>query len=346
MRILIVTQKVDRNDSVLGFFHRWIEEFAIHCESVVVICLEKGGHNLPSHVQVLSLGKEKKTSTFIYIYRFYSYIWKHRKEYDAVFVHMNPEYAILGSLIWRCLGKKTTLWYTHKHVDAKLKIAEKFVHTIFTASERSFRLPSSKVHVMGHGIDTDVFHPDISLSPRDKSILSVARISSTKRQLDLVQVFYNIYQKNPTYILQIIGSPITAEDHIYLKEIRTYIETHNLHCAVQLLGGKKNSELPRYYQNASVVVNLSTTGSVDKEILEAISCGTLVCTTNEAFETIFPPEMFCSSQDIQIIARCVERLLHLSQEETEHMKKQLRKKVVSDHDLSRLVRNILSYIES
>src|SRR3989344_3937656 len=96
MKILIVTQKVDKNDPVLGFFHRWIEEFAKHYESLVVICLEKGEYHLPQNVKILSLGKEERISKVRYIVHFYKYIWQERKNYDAVFVHMNQEYIILG----------------------------------------------------------------------------------------------------------------------------------------------------------------------------------------------------------------------------------------------------------
>jgi len=59
MKLLIVTQKVDIQDDNLGFFHRWIEGFAEHYESIVVICLQKREFNLPANVRVLSLGKEK-----------------------------------------------------------------------------------------------------------------------------------------------------------------------------------------------------------------------------------------------------------------------------------------------
>ena len=56
-RLLITTQAVDLDDPVLGFFHRWIEEFAKHCESISVICLKEGRHDLPDNVHVYSLGK-------------------------------------------------------------------------------------------------------------------------------------------------------------------------------------------------------------------------------------------------------------------------------------------------
>src|SRR3954464_15352498 len=98
MRLLIFTQKVDRYDPVLGFFYPWLEEFSKRFESIVVVCLEKGEHTLPSNVKVLSLGKEDGVSKYIYLKNFYKYIWNERNNYDKVFVHMNQEYVLLGGL--------------------------------------------------------------------------------------------------------------------------------------------------------------------------------------------------------------------------------------------------------
>ena len=113
-RLLILTQKIDRNDPILGFFHRWVEEFAKHCESVIVVCLQKGEYDLPKNVRVLSIGKEEGGSRMRkivrYIVRFYRYIWHERENYDAVFVHMNPIYVCLAGPWWRLTGRKIALW--------------------------------------------------------------------------------------------------------------------------------------------------------------------------------------------------------------------------------------------
>ena len=69
MRLLIVTQAVASEDSVLGFFVRWIEEFAKHCERIEIICLKEGKHRLPANVCVYSLGKEKGVSRMTYLQR-------------------------------------------------------------------------------------------------------------------------------------------------------------------------------------------------------------------------------------------------------------------------------------
>jgi hypothetical protein len=138
MKLLILTQKADINDDILGFFHRWIEEFARHCESVIVICLQKGEYDLPENVRVLSLGKERVTRYALgvtnklkYLFNFYKYIWQERNNYDSVFVHMNPIYIVLGGLFWKLWNKKIILWYTHKAFNFKLRVAEKLVDKIF-----------------------------------------------------------------------------------------------------------------------------------------------------------------------------------------------------------------------
>ena len=78
MRLLIITQKVDINDPILGFFHHWIEEFAKTFDKATVICLEKGESNLSPEIKVLSLGKERGRSKLKYILKFLYYIWKEK----------------------------------------------------------------------------------------------------------------------------------------------------------------------------------------------------------------------------------------------------------------------------
>ncbi|MBU2219890.1 hypothetical protein KJ665_01980, partial [Patescibacteria group bacterium] len=61
MRLLILTQKIDFNDDILGFMHGWVVEFAKHFESIIVIALGVGEYKLPENVRILSLGKEKNS---------------------------------------------------------------------------------------------------------------------------------------------------------------------------------------------------------------------------------------------------------------------------------------------
>ena len=59
MRLLFITQKVDKDDDVLGVYHEWIAGLAEKLEKVSVICLYRGRVELPDNVSVYSLGKEE-----------------------------------------------------------------------------------------------------------------------------------------------------------------------------------------------------------------------------------------------------------------------------------------------
>lgn len=298
-----MTQKVDQDDQNLGFFHRWIIEFAKHCESVIIICLEKGAHELPANVKVLSLGKEGNKSRGRYLLNFYRYIFQERKNYDAVFVHMNPIYVVLGGIVWKMLGKKISLWYTHKSVDLKLRIAEKFAHRIFTASPESFRLASKKVKIVGHGIDVDLFAPAKDVGQQGSRIVSVGRISPVKNQLAMIQAFELARSHGYQGTLNIIGGAITVDDILYKKELEEYVSLHNLQNEVFFKGGVRPRDVISVYQQADLFINLSLTGSMDKAVLEAMACGLKILTSNEAFKNIVAAENLTDGTPADIAAK-------------------------------------------
>jgi glycosyltransferase involved in cell wall biosynthesis len=286
MKLLIITQVVDRTDPTLGFFHAWILEFAKTCEKVTVICLKKGTYDLPNNVQVLSLGKEDAISKFHYLRRFYKYIWQYRKEYDAVFVHMNPMYVILGWKIWFLLGKKISLWYTHKSVDLKLRLATFLVNMIFTASTESFRIQNKKVKIVGHGIDTILFSPIIkplSYQPSEAfKILVVGRLSSIKRNDRIIDAIIEVTKKGIVVDLVFIGEAITANDikcKMLLEERASFVHSPS---AITFAGGKAHDAIPCYLQNSHLFVTMSDTGSLDKALLEALAIGVPVLVNNPA----------------------------------------------------------------
>jgi len=331
MKLLITTQKVDKDDPILGFFHRWLEEFAKNFEQVIVICLEERSFNLPDNVCILSLGKEVGNCKVKYILNFYKYIWLNRKKYDAVFVHMNPEYVILGGLFWHIWRKKIILWYTHKSVNFKLKIAEKLANSILTASRRSFRLPSKKLKIIGHGIDLELFTPSQE-NLNSKIILQVGRISETKGQLILIKAFAKIINKIPEATLCIVGSIANESDKKYKEEVTEYIEKHNLKNIIKLLGPMPNNKIPEILQKATILVNTSYTGSLDKDVLEAMACNVHPISINEAFKDILPQNNFINSID-----ELPDKIIFFlnSQRRNEY-----RKIIAQEHSLQLLIKNI------
>lgn len=332
MKLLILTQKIDLNDGVLGFMHGWVEEFAKHYERVIVICLQKGEYDLPENVKILSLGKEKKQSKINYVVNFYKYIWQERKNYDIVFAHMNSEYVVLAGLLWKIWRKKIALWYTHKRVDFKLRLAEKLSDIIFTASNKSFRLKSKKVKVMGHGIDIERFVP--ALEPvKEKIILSVDRISPTKNQLEIIKLFSAAKEKFADSRLYLVGAPALATDENYFNELKQYVKNNNLTEQVKFYGAIANKDMPNFYRQAKVFINLSSTGSLDKTILEAMACNLPVVTTNEALKNILPVKNYCQNLNI-----AEQRVIEFLQQDKAVNYRDI---VVSGHSLKSLIVNII-----
>ena len=275
MRLLIITQKVDKNDPILGFFHRWLEEFAKNFEKVIVICLEKGEYNLPG-VEVFSLGKEnikhRMFNKFIYIINFYKYLWQERRNYDAVFVHMNQEYVLLAGDIWRLLGKKIYLWRNHAKGNILTRLAVFLSHKVFYTSPQSFTAQFSKSVQMPVGIDTDFFKPDPSVERISNSALFLGRISPVKKVLEFID-----WVEGKGYDATIAG-PILPKDKEYGEDVKLKIKNSKLNIA--LLGPVTQEGARRLYQSHETYVNFTPSGSFDKTIFEAAACGIKLVTEN------------------------------------------------------------------
>lgn len=336
MKLLIITQKVNKDDPVLGFFHRWIEEFSKNVESVVVICLEKGDFNLPQNVKVVSLGKELGAGRIKRVINFYKYIWQFRKEYDSVFVHMNPIYLCLAGWFFKILRKPAFLWYTHKNVDFKLKLAVYFAKKIFTASAESLRFRTNKKIVTGHGIDTNLFKP-ADLVSDNKTILTVGRISEVKNVDKIIEIVSELND----FSLDIVGAPVRAQDFEYAKKLYVDVQKNNLSERIIFSGPIKHEELPEKYNKSHIFINLSRTGSLDKAILEAMSCGLQVISTNNAARNL-EGVTFVSSVDLSKDKDIfVDKIKEIS---NSGLNKKARDFVIKYHSIESLIPKIIGFL--
>lgn len=275
MKLLIFTQKVDRDDPVLGFFHRWIEEFSKRCEKVIVICLEKGAYDLPENVKVLSLGKEDGKSRIKYFWNFYKYIWNERKNYDKVFVHMNQEYVLLGGFFWKFFGKPAYLWRNHASGNFLTHLAVIFSKKVFCTSKESYTARFRKTVIMPAGIDTDFFKPDSSVEKKEGSILFLGRIAPVKKVLEFVR-----WLKDRDFSVATIAGASLPRDKGYEEKVRAEVASVGLSGKVSFVGPVSREGALKLYREHELYVNLTPSGSFDKTILEAGACGTGVYVAN------------------------------------------------------------------
>jgi len=265
---------------------------------------------------------------------------------DGVFFHMCPEYVLGAHLLPKIFRKKTLLWYTHKSFNWKLKLAEKLTDKIFTASKESFRLPSKKVEVTGHGIDTEKFKVQSSKFKSNENskfrIISVGRISPVKNYEIMINMAEILKNKDFSaqggsalgWEIKIAGAPILENDKKYFEKLKNLIKEKKLDDIVEFVGPISNKDIAEFYQGGDLFINLSDTGSLDKAVLEAMACGLKILTSNEAFKYILPEENFTKNESKEV----AEKTENLSKSEKNYS---LVEYVDKNHGLDNLAEKII-----
>ncbi len=346
MRLLICTQAVDLDDPVLGFFHRWIEEFARHAECIHVLCLREGRHALPTNVIVHSLGKEQgrpMLGTLTYSARFLAFTWKFRKEYDAVFIHMNPEYLALGGLLWRVLGKKIGLWYVHKNISYPLRFAALFANHVFTVSEHTFPLRTVHALALGHGIDTCTFAASSPHPGGEFHTVTIGRIAENKNTRLIAEVMLEVATACPNVRCDIYGVAAPGAERRYESKLREWLKGHDAEASVRLCGPVTHARVPGILAQTDAFVSVSETGGVDKAVLEAMACSVPVVSASAAHAQLFAevcPDLI-ADESVESLKKRLCELYRMSPEERHALGLRLREIVVKNHSLDRLIPAIM-----
>lgn len=345
MKLLIITQKVDQNDPVLGFFHRWIVECAKYCESIVVVCLQKGAHELPANVRVLSLGKEEGKSRGQYILNFYRYMLKERRNYDAVFVHMNQEYILLAGCLWKMLGKRVYMWRNHYEGNLLTSLAVAWCTKVFCTSTYSFTAKYAKTVIMPVGIDTDVFRQDQSVQRVPRSVLFLGRIAPSKKPDLLIKALDILARKGVQYTATIVGDAL-PKDAPYLESLVEQVKSLGLQDRIIFTKGVSNDQTPSLYSSHEIFVNLSRAGMYDKTMFEAMSCGSILVAANADIKEHIDGRCVFIYDDTTDLAQKIASLLAMNPDSKELLRNKLRSVVVERHSLLDLGKKIIYEMDS
>jgi len=323
MKLLIITQKVDINDDVLGFFNQWIEEFAKHCEKITVVCLQKGPYNLPDNVKVLSLGKEKGTSRLKYLCNFYKYIWSERKNYEKVFVHMNQEYVLLGGIFWKMFGKKIYMWRNHHIGSILTDIAAIFCKKVFCTSKFSFTAKYKNTVIMPIGVDIEVIKHIEPIKRISQSVLFLARISPSKRPGLFIDAVLKVKEKISNLKGSVYGNPLPRDEYYY-QGLKDIVANNKAEAYIHFYKGPSYPENMRVFFSHSVFVNTSSSGMYDKTIFEAMACGCLILASNDNLRGKISDNFIFKQGDILELSEKLEKLLNYNDEERQNASRELK----------------------
>ena len=351
MKILILTQKVDVDDPVLGFFHRWLTELSRHYESIIVICLGAGRVELPGNIRVISLGKrsgdsEAKFGIFRrigYVLNFFRNILRELRNYESVFVHMNQEYVLLGFPVWKISGKKVMLWRNHPAGSMLTDLAVYFSDEVFCTSRFSYTAGFSKTRLMPVGIDTALFRRNPLQRKSPGSILYLGRISRIKNIDMLIGALNGMKEEGIDFRCDIVGGAYSMDDRNYLDELKDAVSNYALGEKISFSGPVPNYASPDVYNSHEVVVNLSPDGMFDKVIFEAMSSETLVLTSNRNLSGEIGNEFLFEYRNKKDLVRKLSAAVSMPVSAKEKRGKSLRDYVIAKHGLEKLAGEIRKY---
>lgn len=340
MKLLLITQVVDKKDTMLSFMHTWITAFAPFYEQITVICLKKGEYDLPANVRVLSLGKETGASRFKYVKNFTRYIISERKNYDAIFVHMNQEYVLLGFKFWKFFGKKIYMWRNHHAGNWITNFAVWMCDGVFCTSKFSYTARFKKTTLMPVGINTDVFVPPAHMGQRKKnSILFLARMAPVKKPDLLIEALTVIKKTRSDFSASLYGDAL-PQDSVYYESLKTKVKEAGLEKYISFYPGVPNDATVSIYGAHDIFVNLSSSGMFDKTIFEAMACGALSLSSNENLRGEIDPRLFFEEGDIADLVSKLQTLMNLSETEKDALRVSGREYVEHKHSLASLSKKL------
>ena len=349
MRVLMITQKVDLDGDILGFTHTWVNKLAERVEKLYVLALAVGRHSLRDNVELFSMGKERGNSRLERLVNFNRVVARLiiTRKVDLVFIHMCPRYAILAAPYAKLMRVPMVMWYAHGSVNPELRIAHSLVDRVATSTKEGFRLKSAKVSIVGQGIDTDKFKPlGVRKEGNTKVILSVGRISPIKDYETLVKAADILVNRNGRKDLEslVVGDVGTEAQRQYLDRIKEMVRECQLERHFHFVGAIPHSEVVRHYQDCDVFVSLSHTGSLDKAVLEAMACGRMPITCNEAFEDIFGDYagmLMFENGNAGDLAEKVLDVIGMNVNLRKILERELRDIVIREHNVDRLINRLV-----
>ena len=274
--------------------------------------------------------------------RYTSALLKH--DLSSNFMHFNRLEPALAAYRWR--GEKTFFMHNdlQKQMDAKQGnnaiLWQKFPALYFALESRlikqfdwiyschtetaqfyqqRYRAIANRVSYLKNTVDEEVFYAldsqskeqqrgtlakEMGLSPDTKFMLFAGRLHPQKDPLLLIEAFAALDKPNVHLLIAGAGE--------LKSEIAAKVTEHNLGKRVTLLGAVPQAKLAALHQISDVFVLSSVYEGLPLTVLEALSCGTPVVTTNSGETPKFlgaDSGIVCKERTPKAIANALERVL-------------------------------------
>ncbi len=347
VKVLVCTESVDRSDPLLGYFHGWLREFARHAHRLHVVCLGYGDRGLPPNVTEHSLGKESMSAVgrffrrLVYSARLLSVAWKHRREYDAVLVHLSSEFAVVGGWLWKLLGKRVGFWHNDARATWMARMAMQLADIVFYSSKDSYAARLAHARYVPMGIDTDMYSA-LRSAPKE-SLLFMGRIHQSKRLESVIAAAAQVRENVHNFSLDVYGEPRPG-DEAYAAKLRSQFTDAERSGAVAYRGTVLHEKTPGIYASHEIFIHAGSAHGSKKTLYEAMAAGCLVITSEKEVQRVIEPRLFLEEVTPESVAVAIKAALALSEEKREHARALARAYVRREHALSSVVPNMLEML--
>ena len=206
--------------------------------------------------------------------------------FTVIFSHMTNMQAALISPVTRILRIKHLLWYTHTSDNFALRVCNFFTNGILTATAGSCPLSGSKVHVIGHSIDTKIFKrksiPNFPIS----TFIHVGRFDPSKNIRLIIQTLQNLRLTKSDVNFTNIGLPSGEANASYYQNIISEFNRDKNLTWIKFESSVPRQKLPSLLKDFDCFIH-AFNGSLDKAVLEATFIGLPVVTINPEYKKIF-----------------------------------------------------------
>jgi len=230
-----------------------------------------------------------------------------------------PAVVIVGGsdvlLLARSGARRRVILQTLAEAEAVITVSEDLRNTLLDDG-----LPGEKLHVIGRGVDTTLFHPGDRRTARQKLdvphdrpvIVGVGRLVPVKdwhTWLDTIEQLVARGVKPASYVCG--AGPLEAE-------LRAAITQRGLNDFVELRGAQTPAQLADWYRAADLTLLTSTSEGIANVLLETLACGgSFVATAVGGIPEIADPvcDRLAPAKNAAALAEAVvDRLRHLPPE--------------------------------
>lgn len=222
------------------------------------------------------------------------------KDFDIVHVHAVDFFIDFLSFIRTSKKQKLILsthgGFFHTQYASKLKtiffntvtrFTLKRVDLVLACSNNDFNVfskivPKEKLVLIENGVDTTKFGQSAPLNA-EKNFVFIGRFSNNKRVDLLVDLFYKLVKKDPSYQLKIIGKDWDGNE----TKIRSQIAKHGVENNVALLTGLSDEAIQSSIESSSFIISASEYEGFGLTLIEGMSAGLIpVASKIPSFEKI------------------------------------------------------------